>query len=215
MRRIRLADELAESGPRSIATLLSAWDTVCAHKFHDESPRAAAAWGQYLVALWYYHCGVAIRTITNHDEMLLRLSGPLLQLAPGMPEELWSAAAHFGALDQFWNNVRDMQEDAERGMCWLPESVLLDHGIRREDVMSGDAPRMSGWQGLMRWWLEARVARLEEAAASFIAARKPETLQLMQTWTLRRYARVACTFRAVEFDYRRFAEVYWGEVSQL
>lgn len=214
IRRLRVADTIAELRPRDLTALQAAWDKVREHEFHDDSPRAAATWARYLEALAYYHhSAIAIRTVEEHDEMLLRLSGPLLQLAPGMPEALLDAAAKFGAYNQYWDNIRDLQEDAARGMCWLPEDELSRYGVARSAVLNGDAPDTCAWRELMTHWLGAQRQNLMWAAWVFVRAQKPWPLRVMTHWTLRRYERIERVFRAVEFDYRRFAEEYWSEVA--
>ncbi len=207
--RLRLADRLAETDPEALR-MLRAFD------YGDERPCAASAWSRYLDALAHYHRpGLIIRTLAEHDEMLLRLSGPLLQLAPGMPEELWEAAAHFGALDQFYNNLRDMQEDAARGLCWLPEEVLRWHRITREDVIAGRAPDMPEWRTMMMWWWDERRIWLFRRGTDLVGVKHAHpSIRAMVAWTLRRYERVMRVFRAVDYDYRRFPERYWAEVRR-
>lgn len=201
--RVRLADRLAETDPAALR-MLRAFD-------YGDEPRHADAWSSYLDALAHYGSGYVVKTLADHDEMLRRLSGPIVQLAPGMPEELWEAAGHFGALDQFFNNLRDIQEDAERGMCWLPEEVLRWYGITRADVISGRAPAMAGWCDMVGLWLGSYLASLRDAAAPFLeAVSLPAPLLAMRTWTLWRYARIERTLSAVDYDYRRFQARYWG-----
>ncbi len=207
--RLRLADRLAETDPEALR-MLRAFD------YQDKRLHVANAWGRYLDALLDYHRpGLVIHTLVEYDEMLLRLSGPLLQLAPYMPENFLESAESFGALDQFYNNMRDMAEDGAQGMCWLPEDVLHEHAIAREDVIAGHAPEHPMWRGFMLHWIRGQSARLHKGAASFIRANKlPASLDAMRAWTLRRYDRISEALRAVDYDYRRFPPIYWGNVGR-
>lgn len=205
--RVRLADRLAESDPEGLRMLRAfAW----------EGSRQADAWGRYLDALRDYHRpGLVIRTLAEHDTMVVRLSGSMLELAPGIREDLVAAAAHFGALDQFFNNLRDMQEDAERGMCWIPVDVLAEFGIDRGDVISGRAPDMPGWAPLMQWWLDDRRIWTLRASADLIAGGDAEpAVRVMVGWTLARYDRIERVMCQVRYDYRAFPQRYWAEVRR-
>ncbi len=216
MRRIRIADRRAETDLAGLLHLKEAWGTVREFEFHDGTPRQAATWALYLDALAEYHRpALVIRTLAEHDEMLLRLSGPLLQLAPGMPEELWEAAAHFGALDQFYNNLRDLAEDAERGLCWIPEEVLERHGLSRDDVITGRAPDKDGWRNLMTDWIHISRVELRRRALRLLTAEALQPpLVAMLAWTEHRHQRIIEAFLCVRRDYRRFPERYWAEVRR-
>ncbi|WP_437953920.1 squalene/phytoene synthase family protein [Sorangium sp. So ce296] len=182
----------------------------------DMQARALAAWDAYLRALADYHApGLLIRTMKEHDTMLARLSGHIFQLVPFLTKEHWDAAGEFGRLDQFFNNLRDMQEDADRGLCYLPEEELARHGVTRAQVISGRCVELPGYQRLMRSWLEEVMPSLYARAAPFIDARGLHpSLEIMRDWSLRRYARIARVFRATGFDHRRFPARYWAEVRR-
>lgn len=213
-RALRVADRLAEGDSGGYGHFRASWDAAQSLGLSRDTPRADA-WGRYLDALSTYGSGYVVRTLAEHDEMLLRLSGPLLQLAPHMPEELWEAAAAFGALDQFYNNLRDMQEDAERGLCWIPEDELLEHGFTSEDVICGMAPDMLGWWKVMSSWTTHRLWQAAAKASEFTNATELHpSLEAMREWTLIRYQRVMRIFRAVDYDYRRFPDRYWAEVRR-
>lgn len=213
-RALRLADQIAEAGSGGYGHIAALEDAVRKLRLVPGS-RRYAAWSGYLDALATYGVGYVVRTLTEHDEMLLRLSGPLLQLAPHMPEELWEAAAAFGALDQFYNNLRDMQEDAERGLCWIPEDELWEHGFTSEDVICGMAPDMLGWWKVMSSWTTHRLWQAAAKASEFTNATELHpSLEAMREWTLIRYQRVMLIFRAVDYDYRRFPARYWAEVRR-
>lgn len=182
----------------------------------DIEGRSLAAWDAYLLALADYHApGLLIRTMREHDTMLMRLSGHIFQLVPFLTMEHWDAAGEFGRLDQFFNNLRDMQEDADRGICYLPEEELARHGVTRAQVISGRCVGTSGYEHLMRSWLDEAMPALYARAAPFIEARGLHpSLEIMRAWSLRRYARITRVFRATGFDHRRFPARYWAEVRR-
>ncbi|WP_437636104.1 squalene/phytoene synthase family protein [Sorangium sp. So ce854] len=182
----------------------------------DIEERSLAAWDAYLLALADYHApGLLIRTMREHDTMLMRLSGHIFQLVPFLTMEHWDAAGEFGRLDQFFNNLRDMQEDADRGICYLPEEELARHGVTRAQVISGRCVGTSGYERLMRSWLDEVLPALYARAAPFIEARGLHpSLEIMREWSLRRYARITRVFRATGFDHRRFPARYWAEVRR-
>lgn len=214
-RRLRAEGTIADGNPfaRELAALRAAWLTPAGGEL---VPRVIAAWDAYLDALEDYHApDIRVRTLAQHDEMLWRLSGRIFQLVPFLTEAHWDAAGEFGRLDQLFNNLRDLQEDAEHGICYLPEDVLARFGVAREEVISGrcaDSPR---WQALMGFWLDEHLPALRRRAASFIEAEGLHpSLEVMRTWSLRRHARVERVLRAVRFDFRRFPARYWATVRR-
>jgi 15-cis-phytoene synthase len=178
--------------------------------------RSIDAWDAYLAALADYHApNLVIDTLEEHDTMLWRLSGRIFQLVPFLTEELWSAAGEFGRLDQFFNNLRDMQEDAELGICYLPGDVLSRHGITRGQVISGRCVDEPGYTRMMRFWLDEHLPTLFARAAPFIEADDLHpSLEIMKRWSLKRYERITRVVRATGFDHRRFPARYWAEVRR-
>jgi 15-cis-phytoene synthase len=209
------------SGP--FARELSAIRALWFLRESDGDPGEAAmarlsvgAWDAYLAALADYHApDLVIHGLREHDTMLWRLSGRIFQLVPFLTEDMWAAAGDFGRLDQFFNNLRDMQEDAERGICYLPEEVLRRHGVERSRLISGRCVEEPGYQRLMRFWLDEHLPTLYARAAPFIEARELHpSLEVMKEWSLRRYERITRVFRRTGFDYRRFPARYWADVRR-
>ncbi len=50
-------------------------------------------------------------------------------------ERLYEPAKRFGLALQFVNILKDVAEDAERGVCWLPQSLLTAHGLTKADLL--------------------------------------------------------------------------------
>jgi phytoene synthase len=176
--------------------------------------RSIAAWDAYLEALGDYHGpDVSVRTLHEHDEMLWRLSGRIFQLVPFLTEAVWDAAGEFGRLDQFLNNLRDLQEDADHGICYLPADVLAAFGVSRADVLTGRCIESPRYRSMMHFWLDKHLPTLRARAAGFVdACDLHPSLEIMKTWSIRRHARIERVMRAVEFDFRRFPGRYWAEV---
>ena len=178
--------------------------------------RCAAAWDAYLEALHDYHGpAVSLATLREHDEMLWRLSGRIFQLVPFLTASVWDAAGEFGRLDQFLNNLRDLQEDADSGVCYFPDDVLDASGVTRGEVLSGRCHHNPGYRRLMEFWLDERLPALRAQAAGFVEATGLHpSLEIMRAWSIDRHARIERVMRAVDLDFRRFPERYWAEVRR-
>src|SRR5438105_9311302 len=140
IRAIRLADRLTEN---QVLHLVRAPDDGASQPFEDAGRAVQVAWTRYLAALRAYHRrDLRVRSIAAHRRMLDRLSGSLFPLLPFLLPHHLEPIRAFGALDQFFNNLRDLAEDAAQGICYFPEDVLARAGLRREGVL-GD-----GWRTL-------------------------------------------------------------------
>lgn len=177
---------------------------------------ALEAWSGYLDALAEYHRpAICVADLEEHDTMLFRLSGHIFQLVPFLGVEHWMAAGEFGRLDQFFNNLRDLREDAANGICYLPAELLARFDLDQADVISGACLGGEAWQAMMQYWLDEHLPALRRRAESFFAAEGLHaSLEIMRGWTRRRHARIERVFREVGFDYRRFGERYWSEVQR-
>ncbi|HEY5677082.1 MAG TPA: squalene/phytoene synthase family protein [Myxococcales bacterium] len=219
IRAIRLADRLSEEKelrPRSLRSAghgLPALEILGAQD--DEGAAAVrAAWARYLAALRaYQRRDLRVATLADHRTMLERLSGSLFQLFPFLLPRQREAIRGFGALDQFFNNLRDLAEDAAHGICYFPEDALARAGLRREQV-TGDGWRAApGWRKLMRHWIGEYLPGLERGAARFDACGDLHpSLERMRRECRSRYARILHLYRAVDFDFQLFAGEYWREV---
>lgn len=216
IRAIRLADRLAENQQLDPAS--RRFDRFVTPALPDafagEGAAVLAAWTGYVAALRAYHRpDLRLRTLTEHRVMLDRLSGSLFQLVPFLSPREFEAIRALGAVDQFFNNLRDLAEDGAQGICYFPDDVLARAGMRRQDVL-GDGWRWSpGWPDLMCFWLDEYLPELERAAAPFAACNglHPSVARLRSECRAR-HLRILNRFRAVGLDFRRFAEEYWREV---
>lgn len=172
------------------------------------------AWATWLDALSAdYGRSTVPRTLEEHDGMVADVGG-FFRLFPYLTPEQWETIGAFGALDQAWNNVRDIWEDATAGRCFFPEETLLHHGTFREEVMA-DAVYRPNWLGFMRFWLDEHLPTLRERARPFIEALDLHpSVAAMRECCLARYERVERVLRGADYDYRAFPEVYAAEVRR-
>ena len=203
IRAIRQADRLSEARQLDRAAADDIFLRLPAHFFAADGPRALAAWTGYLAALRAFHRrDLRLSGLADHRAMLDRLSGSLFQLVPFLSPPQFEAIRGLGVLDQFFNNLRDLAEDAAHGICYFPDDVLGDRWRSKP-----------GWPNLMRFWLDEYLPELELGAARFDACDDlhPSVARLRSECRAR-YLRILHRFRAVGFDFRRFAEEYWREV---
>ena len=181
-----------------------------------EARCSAVAWDAYLSALADYNApNISLATLHEHDEMLWRLSGRIFQLVPFLTDSIWDDVGEFGRLDQFLNNLRDLQEDAENGICYFPADVLDAFGVDRDEVLLGRCHANPGYTRMMEFWLDERLPTLRAQAAGFVGAPGLHpSLEIMRTWSIRRHARIERVMRAVDLDFRRFPARYWAEVRR-
>jgi phytoene synthase len=158
----------------------------------DDSSAARAAWARYLDALAAYTClPFSIETLADHDAMLGRLSGNIFCTFPYLDDDAREAIYAFGALDQFWNNLRDVSEDAMHGVCYFPVLTLAGFGLRQADILDGTAPQRPEWSTLIDYWLGVYLPQLEIRARPFCEMnRLHPSLIALRTNCLERYQRL-------------------------
>lgn len=177
---------------------------------------AVQAWDRYLAAIARYHTSdLVIETLAEYESMLAELAGAFFQILPFLPEKYWQAAACWGTLDQFYNNLRDMQEDAAQGVCYLPTELLDRFSISRAEILEQRAVDNPGYSQLMQFWLDEYLPQLWQRAHQLMEAEDlPLCWRILRDWSLHRYARIERVFRACQFNYTQFPEHYWVEVKQ-
>ena len=175
-------------------------------------PRAVAAFGDYLDALGEYTGpNFELTTLEEHDRMLRRLTGNLVEVFPFLCDSQRDAASRFGALDQLLNNLRDIAEDAAQGLCFFPRDVLARFDVTRASLISGSAIATPGYRAMMSFWVDEHLPRVRREAEPFVEMRDLHpSLVLMRQTCLARHARIESVLRACNMDYVQFARVYWG-----
>ncbi len=178
--------------------------------------RSVLSWNRYLRAIAHYHQhNLIIATFTQYELMLNDLGGAFFQVLPFLPPAYWKAAGAFGVLDQFFNNLRDLQEDAQRGICYLPTTLLHQFGVTREEILQQTACQNSGYAPMMEFLLTDYLPKLQHNAQPLITAKDlPPSWILLRDWSLHRYQRIERVLRDCNFDCTRFPSYYWAEVQQ-
>jgi hypothetical protein len=173
--------------------------------------RHVEAWRAYLDALARYR--LTSETIDDeraHTDALGRLSGNASRLFPFLTAKHWESIYHLGALDQFFNDLRDLAEDVEQGVACFPRTTLERFSVLPSDLRGSKPSDVPGYRAMMEYWLGDYRETLTARARPFLDA--PDlhpTLDVMRTNTLVRYERIERAFRDCDFDFRRFAHEYW------
>jgi phytoene synthase len=228
IRILRLVDRLAEAERANpcacaITDPVSDWRRSLDRAYDswlsgtkDQAKKNGWSFGVYINAIeTYCVSGERPDDIDDHTAMLGCISGAMFQLFPFVPDEHRCHIWHFGILDGFYNNLRDLAEDSAAGLCYFPTDVLERHGLTRDDVLTGRCIGMVGWDGLMRFWLDEYLPTLRERATPFIeAAGLHPSLEALREWSMHRWRRVESVFRSVGYDYKAFQVLYWAEVRR-
>lgn len=177
---------------------------------------AIQSWQSYLEAIATYHQhGLAIHTLNDYETMLAELAGSFFQVLPFLTEKYWRSAFHFGVVDQFYNNLRDLQEDAAQGICYFPSEILSQFGVSREEILHPGDFTNPGYFRLMDFWLNEYLPQLRQRASSLALAEDLHpSWRILRDWSLHRYQRIERIFRQCHFDYTRFPQRYWFEVRR-
>ncbi|WP_437309946.1 squalene/phytoene synthase family protein [Sorangium sp. So ce388] len=180
-----------------------------------ERDRSLEAWSCWLDALSadYGRATVPV-TLEQHHRMVADVGG-FFRLFPYLTPEQWESVGAFGALDQAWNNVRDLAEDAAAWRCYLPEEGLGRFRLSRHSVIGGSARRYRSWADFMTFWLGEHLPTLAARARPFLEVTDLHpSVEALRSSCLLRYARVERVLRGLEFDYGAFPEAYWAEVRR-
>ena len=174
------------------------------------------AWNQFLSASTRYHQpDLVVPTLKAYEAMLQALSGSCFQFLPFLPAQLGEVAYAFGTLDQFFNNLRDLQEDAAQGICYLPTEVLQRFGVDRAAILELRAGQDVNFQQMMQFWLDDYLPTLLQKTISlFSATDLHPSWSIWRDWSFHRYRRIERVFRECHFDYTLFPQIYWAEVQQ-
>lgn len=178
-------------------------------------PLPIQAWDDYVQAIAHYHSAdLVIETLDSYEQMLVDLGGSLFRVLPYLSNRHRQAAEYFGVLDQFYNHLRDLREDAEQGICYLPTEILSQFGVSREEILQQTACQNPGYPKMMRFWLEDYLPQLRRKASQLLDADLLHpSWQILRDWSVYRYRRIELTFRQCQFDYGKFPEVYWQRVQ--
>ncbi|MDY6938121.1 MAG: squalene/phytoene synthase family protein [Cyanobacteriota bacterium] len=177
---------------------------------------AVESWDSYIQGISTYHQpNLVVESLEEYERMLENLAGKFFQILPFLSPDCWQAACDFGMLDQFYNNLRDLHEDASQGICYFPSDVLAQFGITREEILQCRGFSNPGYNQLIEFWLDEYLPRLRHRANDLIEADGLHpSWQILRDWCLARYRRIETTFRRCKFDYVRFPQEYWAAVAE-
>ncbi len=243
IRWIRLADRLAESelmdgNSGQFQDFYTAWRWLNAtgkvqpaglHRSLFESMRdcwfdqsdpssqlSRQAWDRYLIALdRYSQKDLVLETIDAFGTMLRELASSFFQVLPFLSTQTWQTVGAFGVVDQFYNTLRDLREDAEQGICYLPTELLDRFGVTRAEILELRAYENPGYRSMMEFWIYEYLPKLHRRAYPFILS--PDlhpSWQILRDWSLNRYRRIERVMRHCNYDYVRFPQVYWRQVQR-
>ncbi|GAP94484.1 squalene/phytoene synthase family protein [Leptolyngbya sp. NIES-2104] len=240
---IRLADRLAESElvngqPGPFQDFYAAWrwlkstgtvQPAEAHRslfesmhgrwFAQSDPAcqlSQEAWERYLTALDRYNRkNLVFETIEDYETMLRDLASSFFQVLPFLSTQTWHLVGSLGVVDQFYNTLRDLREDAEQGICYLPNELLDRFGVTRSEILELRAYENPEYRSMMEFWIYEYLPKLYRRAYPFILS--PDlhpSWQILRDWSLNRYRRIERVMRHCDYDYVRFPQVYWQQVRR-
>ncbi len=242
MRWIRVIDRLAEakfggSDTTDFQTFVADWQQLQAEGtisptspfgslltamrdrwFHPQGqllqPATVSAWNQYVEATATYSTPhLEIATCSEYEQLLAQLAGSFFQVLPFLANHHQTDAHQFGMVDQFYNHLRDLQEDLSHGMCYLPLEVLHHFDLSPADFSRDRALQTPNYYKMMQFWLDIYLPRLRRRVRPLLAAKDLHpSWQILCDWSLHRYRRIEQVFRECNFDYTQFPHLYWKRV---
>ena len=172
------------------------------------------SWDRHIMANVKYHQhNLEIHSLKDYQIMLEDLSGTAFQILPFLTPEHWQLVYYFGAVDQFYNNLRDIHEDAKGDICYFPVELLNEFGVAREEICQMEALKNSGYHKMINFWLDEYLVKIREKLSKIILVNNLHPSWIIcRDWSLQRYSRIEQIFRECNFDYTLFPQVYWNEV---
>ncbi|NEQ31529.1 MAG: squalene/phytoene synthase family protein [Leptolyngbya sp. SIO4C5] len=173
-------------------------------------------WDRYIEAMRDYHQpNLAIETLHDYEQMLERIAGSFFQCFPFISAQHRQAICYFGLVDQFYNNLRDLREDALQGVCYFPEEVLANFGVKRSEILSMTCFDRPGYFQMMQFWTEEYLPRVRQQTVSLILAQDLHpSWEMLRDWCIHRYNRVERVLQICHYDFQQFPERYWFEVRR-
>jgi phytoene synthase len=173
-------------------------------------------WSRYVEAMVDYHQPtLELVTLQEYDTMLDRLAGSCFQFLPRLHASDRTMARYFGMVDQCYNNLRDLHEDACQGICYFPREVLAQFQVSSREILDFTCFKNPGYYRLMEFWLMDYLPRLQRRAVDLIISdHLPQTWQYLLAWFIHRYQRIEQVMAACDYNFVQFSRVYWDVVRQ-
>jgi 15-cis-phytoene synthase len=183
-------------------------DTACQLSIHS--------WDRYLQALDRYHSkNLVLETFQDFETMLEEIAASFFQVLPFLSAHQWQIAGQFGVVDQFYNILRDLLEDAEQGICYLPMELLDRFGVSRSEILQLTATANPQYAEMMQFWVYDYLPQLYcKAYPLILASDLAPSWERLRDWSVDRYKRIERVFRVCHYDYLEFPKLYWREVQR-
>lgn len=180
----------------------------------DRHQSEIAAWDRYVeAALQYHQTQLTIATLEDYEVMLERVAGSCFQVLPFLTEEQRPLAGGFGLIDQFYNNLRDLEEDAGQGVCYFPEALLDQFGVTRQEILELTCFQNPGYRQLMEFWLDDYLPQLRQRHLALLSASNLHPAwHCLIAWFIHRYGRIEQVMKACRFNFVAFTHQYWPVV---
>jgi len=150
------------------------------------------AWQGYLRAVARYENPPAsIPSLEVHNDRLLELGGNLFCLLPEVDWHLRRSIAHFGALHQYFEDLRALVEDGRLLHCHFPVDVMDRFGVTASDFSEGRWSYRADCAAFMSFWLDDYLPKLRQEAEEFMNMKRlPQSLATLRQACLRRHERI-------------------------
>ncbi len=206
---------IAPSGGDEVSGLLCALRDKWFDRGEARDPFAVNGFDRYVKASRRYHgANLRIETVAEHQVMLAELSGALLLSMPHAPVEYVEEILALGAVDQLFNDVRDLVEDSAAGVCRFPTELLERFGLRVEDLIIGQFDA-SGVAPLLDFVVSDLAARMRRSYTALSSDRTIHpTWQRLVSEFERRHELVEQTLRTTGFDVKRFTALHWAKARE-
>lgn len=171
------------------------------------------AWDDYLHTVdKYYKPELVIKTLVEHNQMLERLSGSLFQVLPLVHKRYWNEIRYLGVVERVYIHIRDMAEDASRGICYFPEDVLSRYSLKREQFLDGSCINQPEYRHLIHYWLNIYLPNFKQHTQRLLVAVDLHSSWLvLLEWTLQRHSKIESVFRCCDYNYITFPNLYWSD----
>lgn len=163
---------------------------------------SSEAWHGYLKAVARYETPQpSVPNLDIHQDMLLELGGNLFCLLPEVDWQLRRSIAHFGALHQYFEDLRELVEEGRMLRCRFPQDVMARFGVTASDFSQQRWSYRADCAAFMSFWLDEYLPTLRHEAEEFISMKRlPQSLVSLRQACLRRHQRIERILREAAFQ---------------
>ncbi len=156
---------------------------------------------------------LVIPTWEEYDALLHGLSSFFL-LFPSAPRGYHKQVSALGALDQSFNNLRDMHEDLTAGINYFPLPLLGEFRVRPEELVNLVVDPDKRFVGMIQYLLTSFVPAIKTKAEPMLSTQWQESGECPYSWrllishNLRRYEWVERSLERASYNGREFGPIY-------